>query len=283
MSDLVKARELENLKYLALFEELNERERQRVMEIRSEAGRRGTLISGATNRAIVKARVDKMRALIEDRIEMRKTLAIEFPELGSVQSLSELKVELDRSVENSFQGLRDSFAREARAANVDFLGSEAVFEDEKFQLKARITSGVGILEREVALDLHKSGAQGTKVSVSTGGGPAVVNMGAIYGHVQQVIGSVGDIGHQEFAAILARLAAAINETESLGAARAEYLEQVQFIAEQATVPEGSRRVGVVKAVLTGLRATLQDAANVAAILSLAGKSAAQYFGFQWPF
>ena len=113
-------------------------------------------------------------------------------------------------------------------------------------------------------------------------GPAIVNLGTICGDVQQVIGNVSETGHADLADVLRRLADAINTTEELGEERAAYLEQVRFIATEATSPAADRQVSVVRAVLLALRTSLQDTANVAAVLGVAGPLIAKYFGFHWP-
>jgi hypothetical protein len=133
------------------------------------------------------------------------------------------------------------------------------------------------------LNLHKKSEQPRSLSVNTGGGPAIVNVGEIYGNVQQVVGDVNHAGQPELAGLLGRLAAAINQAETLGDQRTEYLEQVGFIAKQVAANPEARQASVVKGVLLGLRAALQDVGAIAGILGLAGPTIAAYFGFQWPF
>jgi hypothetical protein len=85
MSDLTPAPELEKLRYIHLHEALNEEERNRVQQIKTDSAARGALQSGGTNRAITDARVQKVRALIDERISIRKTLAAEVPAIASGQ------------------------------------------------------------------------------------------------------------------------------------------------------------------------------------------------------
>ncbi len=118
--------------------------------------------------------------------------------------------------------------------------------------------------------------------MNTGGGPAIVNLGVVYGDVQQVISHVNETGQAELADALQQLAKAINQTETLAEERADLLQQLRFIAEQAVVPAQSRQTSLVKGVLAGLRARLQDVAAVAQILSVAGPIMGQHFGFPWP-
>jgi hypothetical protein len=282
MSDLRAAHELERLRYLHRIEELNEEERDRVQQIKATAAQKGYLRSGLLGLEITKARTEKVTALIDARIAIRKALVGEVPELGSEQPLDELQAELNATVQNAFSGLRDSFAREVAASGVVADAFGRMFEQETFELQARARREIEMLKREVALNLHKKSGKPASVSVHTGGGHAIVNLGEIYGDVQQVIGNIGE-SSQGLADVLRRLTEAINAAEQLGDERAAYMEQVRFIAKQAVAPSSDREVGVVKGVLSGLRASLQDVANVATVLVLAGPAIAQHFGFQWPF
>jgi hypothetical protein len=84
------------------------------------------------------------------------------------------------------------------------------------------------------IELKINNPSGGPVTVNTGGGPAIVSQGVIYGGVQQVIGTVGAIGQAELADALRKLADAIHAEDKLGDERAELLEQVGFLAEQST-------------------------------------------------
>ena len=121
------------------------------------------------------------------------------------------------------------------------------------------------------------------INVHTGGGPALINLGTIYGHVQQVIGDVTGAGYGEFAALLQQLADAINKAEELGDERKAYLEQLEFIAKEAAEPAEKRQASVVKGLFMGLRARLEDAAHVAEVMILVGPALAHHFGLTWPF
>jgi hypothetical protein len=104
----------------------------------------------------------------------------------------------------------------------------------------------------------------------------------IYGNVQQVIGKVGQTGDVDLEDLLSQLATAIRDTEGLGNNRATYLEQVQYIAEQAAKPEGQRKTSLVSGMFLGLQVSLQNMANLAQILTLVGPALAQHFDLNWP-
>jgi hypothetical protein len=280
LSDLKKARELEELRWFKDINRLNQVERERVEKIKAEAAARGTYQSVGTVRAVANARSEKMKSMIDARAEIRKMLAAEFPELGSETSINELLTGLNTTIENAFKAVYESvpgFSSPAIASAV-----AARDDQEVLQLKAYAKSEFEILKREIALNLHKKTERASGLSINTGGGHAVVNLGNIYGGVKQVINNVNQTGHLELAEGLQRLAAAINEAVDLGAGRADYLEQVRFIAEHATDPAEQRQSSVIKGLLSGLRAALQDTANVATVLSAVAPLIAQHFGFNWP-
>lgn len=278
-SDLAEARRLEMLRYMETLERLNEEEKRRVAEQDRKFAARGMYQSGARMKATLQARLDKIEALLTARIEARKDLARTVRELASPHELDALMSDISRTLDHVQlpPGISDPPDPLARKA----LESRTRLETE--QLRACARNRIEILKKEFALKLHDADAPRSSVSVHTGGGPALVNLGAIYGNVKQVIGKVDESGAEELAALLRQLADAINRAEDLGEARGEYLEQVQFIARQAAEPSGKRQVIVIKAVLVALRSTLQDAANAAQVLGLVGPAIARHFQIAWPF
>jgi hypothetical protein len=277
MSDLKKARELEQMRFCRLADDLNVEEQTRVAQINAEMAAKGAFHSGARIRTISNVRRDKIRRLIEARIKIRRDLCLDFPELCSEDSLKELLTELSSAVGNGFTALHEHLAPHMASAT----GRRR--DREEYQLRAYANSEIEILKAEVALSLYKKPDPGAPpVSVTAAGGPVVVNVGTIYGDVQQVIGNVEHSGHRELAALLARLASEIRNADALGSDRGGYLEQVQFVAEQATEPQERRKTSLVKGVFRGLQASLQAVANLGQILALVGPAVAQHFGFPWP-
>lgn len=279
MSDLQKAGELESLRYNDLVEKANLKEHQRVQEFQGSRGGRA-LRNGGTLKRIARIRAEKTEELILGRVAIRKDLAAEFPELGTEHALDALLADLEELVAREFRGLHlmPGLLKGSPLAQA----LERRDDQEVSRLNALARRQIEMLKREIALKLHKK-VPSDAVSVVTGGGPAIVNLGTIYGNVQQVIGNVSEGGYQELAELLQQLAKAINDTEALGQERVTYLEQVQFIASQAAQPVETRQPGVVKGLLAGLRAGLADAAHISHILVLVGPALAQHFGFPWPF
>jgi hypothetical protein len=279
VSDLQKARELENFRYTDLVEKASLKERQRVQEFRAAQNARGCLQSGATFRGIAKFRAERIEELILGRVAIRKDLAREFPELGSEDALNALIVDLERLVSLGFKGLHQTPGLQMEGVVANALQGQD--DQEVFRLNAFARRQVEMLKREISLNLHKK-VPASAVSVNTGGGAAIVNLGEIHGNVQQVIGTLNEAGQGELAGHLERLAAAIEADTESAEDRAAFLEQVRLIAEQASAAESDRNPHLVRGTLLGLRGALQHSANVAQILSVAGPIIAHHFGFHWP-
>jgi hypothetical protein len=224
-----------------------------------------------------------MAEIIDAQIATRRELIGTAPELGGNPELDSLLDSINKHI--------DSFANSplqypqltermlpGLAPALNRLQQQAVG-----RLRAQATGEIEILKREVRLNMHK-GVQQTP-TVQTGDGPVIVNLGAIYGNVQQVIGNVATAGgNEELAGLLNRLAEAINSAAELGPQRSAYLEQVKFIAEQASEGPGKRQPSsIVQAVFGSLRAGLQSAANISSIVGLVGPAIARHFGIPWPF
>jgi hypothetical protein len=279
-SDTETARELEHLRVMEMAERLGEEYRVESAAIERTLAANGHGLSGAVSRELNALAVRKARQYTDARIEIRKELSRDYPALSEGESIAVLAEDLKRSVALRFAGLRDHLNRRMAAAGVAVnLGRE--FEAEIFQLQAESTRKVEILKREIALNLHRP--TGAAVAVHTSGGPAIVNLGQIHGNVEQVVNSLDQTGSRELAAVLKEFMGAIERTVEISdAEKVERLEQLEFIAEQSIALPEHRKPGVVRVVFEGMRARLQDVANIAQIASVAGPLIAHHFGYKWP-
>lgn len=278
MSDLTKAEELEQLRVFGLITDLNAEEQAKIGEVNARMRSQGLSRSGPRLKALGDVRADKIRRLIDGRIKLRKELSSHVPELGSEECLNELLLQIKSTIANAFAGFHQSLDPGGLPPGVD---GPRLDDHHRGQLEAHARREIEALKREFALNFHakKSGPIGV---ISVHGGAAVINLGVIYGNVQQVIGKVGSEGYTELAGLLEQLASAISKTEALGNDRAAYLEQVQFIAEQASRPQNQRRASLVSGMFRGVQSGLQNVANLAQLAALLGPALAQHFGFQWP-
>lgn len=213
------AAKLETMRFSRLVEELNEQERTRVKQIDAEMAQRGLSNSGPRLQAISQARSDKIKQIIDGRIQIRKELCHGFPELCSDNSLTGLLTQLSAIIGNAFAGLRDNLGPQVATA------FQVRDQQEEYQLRAYANREIAILKEEIALKLHQKPAS-PPVSVTTLAGASVVNLGTIYGGVKQVIHAVDRAGLVDLANSLETLVSAIRDAEGLGFEQAAFLEQV---------------------------------------------------------
>jgi hypothetical protein len=158
MSDLSKARELEQLRFTELLNKLNIDERERVLAMNADFAARGLLHSGARMVALAKARMDKLQIVIEKRLEIRKDIARSFPELGTEIELDQLLAQFVQMLEYAASpppeappgAVRDALKRR--------------IEQDVYRLKAEAKIKVEILKRELALNLHKGDSPKTALT-----------------------------------------------------------------------------------------------------------------------
>ena len=285
MSEIQKARELEKDRFLRSMRHLTEEEMQKRELINSQMAARGAFNSGGRLQAFIGLRREKMQQIVKGLIDTRGELSRRVPELGSEHELKDLLKEITSNIRSSFSfehvfSVKD-IAAPAPLDSAIGKSLRRLCDNEASRLQALAKQEIDILKGEIALNLHRV-EKGTAVSVNTAGGPAVVNLGEIRGGIRQVVGTLNEAGQAELAAVLDKLSAAIEAADNLGGARQEYLEQVKFIAEQATAEPAARKGSIVKGLIANLRARLDDVANVAQILSVAGPVVAKHFGYPWP-
>src|SRR5262249_52982930 len=159
------------------------------------------------------------------RLDIRTSLALDFPELGTGTALDDLLDDIHRLIDGAFTNLYEAMGVGNTLGGT--VGKALQSRDGQGiqNLKAFARREIEILKREIALDLHKTPIG--PVSVSTAGGPALVNLGEIRGNIQQVVGTLNEASQAEIAGHLERLAAAIEASAELGDDRGAYMEQVQ--------------------------------------------------------
>jgi hypothetical protein len=225
--------------------------------------------SGDQLRSTLVIRAERIEQMIAGILNARRELAETVPALASEMQLNILA-----------SSIEDELSRLWLSPD---LGHQAIRHDvggEIVRLRTQMKHGTEAIGAEMALGPHRSGSHDGAVSVNTAGGPALVNLGVISGNAQQVIGTLNEAGHTELAAVLQQLATVIGEATALGhERRLEYLEQVKFIAERASAPPPERQASIVKSLFEGLRARLQDTANIAQVLTVAGPVLARHFGY----
>lgn len=279
MSDLQKARELELLRYRNALTGLRRDEQERIENL--QITRAGALYQPAAHQiAIAKFRIEALETAINTRINLRKPFAADYPELGADRDLedllSEMLLMLDAAAKASYDTSWDSLSGAVRDA------LKHRFEQGIGRLRGIAKEKIAILKLECALKSNDRKTQSTTtINVITSGGPTIANLGEVRGNIQQVVGALKDNGQTEIAGVLARLEEAIANDTSLAEGRLAYLDQVQFMAEQAVEPPEKRLPSRVQGALLGLPPALAVSADIAQVISVAGPAIALYFGFQW--
>jgi hypothetical protein len=253
VSNTEKALKLEQDRLNKLLIELNKKENDRVTYIKVTAAARGVLSSDGTIRAIADVRSEKFRRLVSGAIRLRRQLVEKFPELGAEASVDQLSAKVTNLIENIFSGVAAFMPLNPEAARA----VESKYEHDSLVLQEEAKHQFNMFKQEIALT------------------------GPVFGGVHRTLKFMGQTGLGELAESLQQLASAISTASDLGDERGVYLEQLDFVARQAMEPQRSRQVSLVKGVVVGLRASLQDAGNIGQILSVAEPAIARHFGFNW--
>ena len=283
MTDLEQARSVEAVRLQKVLRELESQQEARLSRIEAEMSRRGLQNSDARLRAIFEAQLERLNQVIQQRIEIRKELVRNYPELGSPSELNHLNQLIDADV----------MVLRAECKKLSLIAPPEVFAD----LHARAHDGIEVLKREMAIhvpvkpklpafSLSLSHGNGMKVSAaipSTGSvarsAPPVGSLDAVSRKLDEVIGDLEE-RNQQLADALRRLAAVIQQAKQLPDERTIYLEQVQFLAEQAARVAVLRRVSIVKGIMVALRADLDEVPSVVQALRTALPLLVSHFGIK---
>jgi hypothetical protein len=177
MSDqnLKDARELEELQFNKRLQILIEERRKRDAAIDAEMTRRGLYRSGPRGTAILGSQARFTHDLVDGAISARRELAARFPALGSPAELEALRVKVQKWVD----GFGKPHVPQGAAEDTIQRAMAPGRQQEAYRLSAHRKSEIEILKREFSLNLHQKPTPGPTVSVNTGGGPAIVNLGQV--------------------------------------------------------------------------------------------------------
>lgn len=289
MSDLERARSLEEGRYRKALTQLDAQHELRISRIDAEMSRRGLQHTDARLRVVLEARLEHLNAAIANRVAIRREMIRSCPELGSPPELNHLAGLILEDVTNL----------QAECQKCGPIMAPEIFDG----LLARAREGIDDLKRETSLQLRLRpkppaifadkhhvpaaavGAGFLRTTAparptATAAGAALNSFDAIYRKVQETIGDL-EGRNLKLAAGLRQLAGAIRESAKLGDERSIYLEQVQFLAEQAARAAVLRRIGVVKGILVSLRSGLNNVPDVAPAWRAASPLLVSHFGIKW--
>ena len=275
--------------------ELETQQELRLSRIEAEMARRGLQNSDARLHAIFEVHLDRLNQVIQHRISIRKDLVRNYPQLGSPAELSHLHEIIQADVRN----LRAECRKHSLVAPPEvFAEVHARAQAGIERLKQEIPSPVRMQPKLPALSLNISHSSAGKSDGHAAARPisgsasigvvaratqtpatATLTPDALSRKVDEVIGDVEE-RNQQLANALRRLATAIQQAKHLPDDRTVYLEQVQFLAEQAARVAVLRRVSVVKGIMVALRTDLDEVPSVVVALRAAFPFLASHFGIR---
>lgn len=277
------------------LQELETQQELRLSRIEAEMARRGLQNSDARLHAIFEVHLDRLNQVIQQRILIRKDLVRNYPELGSTAELNHLQEVIQADV----RILRAECRKHSLVAPPEvFAEVHARAQAGIERLKQEIPTPVRMQPKLPALSLSISHDNRAKTDVRAAARPAVgiASVGAVAYSAQtpsapalapdtlsrKVDEVIGDLEerNQQLANSLRRLATAIQQAKQLPDERTIYLEQVQFLAEQAARVAVLRRVSVVKGIMVALRTDLDEIPSVVVSLRAAFPLLASHFGIR---
>ena len=295
LTDLEQARSVEAVRFQKALRELETQQELRLSRLEAEMARRGLQNSDARLHAIFEVHLDRLNQVIQHRISIRKDLVRNYPELGSPAELNYLHEIIQADVRN----LRAECRKHSLVAPPEvFAEVHARAQAGIDRLKQEMPSPVRMQPRLPAFSLNMSHSTGGKGDARAAARPAAgstplgvvarspltaetpaLTPDALSRKVEEVIGDLEERNHQ-LANALRRLATAIQQAKQLPDDRTVYLEQVQFLAEQAARVAVLRRVSVVKGIMVALRTDLDEVPSVVVALRATFPFLASHFGIR---
>ena len=282
--DLQEARAIEAERIKKALDELELQQKLQMSRIDAEMSRRGLQQSDARLQAILEARLERLHQLIQHRINIRKEMIRKCPELASVAELN---------------ALTESIHADVIKLQSEWQKCLIVPVDVFAEMHARVRDGVGAIKREIASQIPmKPKLPSLSVTISPidtarADNHPSVQPAAMAAMPAGSIGEVSDVSRKleeglgdlkernpHFAEALGQLGVAIRESKGLADKRVVYLEQIQFIAEQATRLPVLRRISVVKGLVVALHAGLSELPSISPALNHAVVLIESHFGLK---
>jgi hypothetical protein len=205
-------------------------------------------------------KIASLRRNVEARLGLREEYGQNEPALLTNEVLAQLGSELETFINN---------------ATKDDPRSLADAGDIKATIKARIAKLA--LKRK----WWQMSDQSKTINVTLHNSPgAVVNVDSIVSHIQTNAQAIAQQGGQQFADAISKLAEEIRKSTELGETRAEALQNIEVLSDQAKLPAGERKTGVIKSIYLGLSTALTLANTAATAWHTYGPIIAEYFNIK---
>jgi hypothetical protein len=204
--------------------------------------------------------------------------------MASKDQLARLRQEIERMIDTQWANLHIGVARYCGGPSVEREARQHLDSGQwagtPMVAKTLAARELGILEHEASLGVAAAMAQSVTISIQ-GSTVAALNLGTVMGNIEATVATLQQ-GDPEMAAALRTLIEAVAADESLGGQRRDVIESLIQVGEEATKPEGQRRIGLVKTLLGGVAAVLSYAPKVAQIWQSFGPVVTRHFGLPWP-
>jgi len=267
--NLQNVKALENARYMELFSQNAEMVARKTEASRMELAHRGMSNSGVAGKQFVDIRVEGFEEFLGRVIELRREMITLAPELGSQYELDQLKSKLNHHADALPNSIRTFISQQPRGGGkIEITGQLPIMAT---TLKAKIAQKIDIVLKENRVQRKPSGT----IHIAAGPG-AIVNFGDVTNSIQSTLNKIGGAG--ELTKALKELVEAIQASDELSDhKKAEVLESVEFVANQAAVdPAQRQKPNIIQTVWNGLGTTLANAANLAKIYDVAGHALSAY-------
>ncbi len=202
---------------------------------------------------LVKAEIERIRKLVRVGCDLRREMSKMFPELASAQHLNALRDRLHARIDAEWADIPDRLGSytAGREQPTMWLDSK-YYKHTPRELKTEVTRELANIADEVTLGMLKPTPSGSSIVVNiTGGIVAGINLGAIAGDMNAAINTFQGPGGEALAQAIKQVTEAVATDTSLSPeARAEAIETLTAITQEAALPPERRKRHLVRSLIT---------------------------------
>jgi hypothetical protein len=245
--------DLEKLKYNQLADEkrIAFEEKRRLLALRP-------MQPAGILQSIVKEWRNYLNELANGRIDIRRELALTEPTLASDDQLEKLMIEIERIVpsQNQRHEMLRHFAggQQVPPGVLQAIAERWQREDSSIISSAR--NRIGQLKIEVRQGLHRLAPHQMKVEINNST-VHQLNLGTILGDMNNSVTTLAQGGHGDVAAALKEFTERVASSDDSALSKRDVVENLAFISQQAALPAGERRQGLLKAALSHVQTAVQ--------------------------
>lgn len=219
------------------------------LRIRGEFASRGLGASGMVVGALIELQIDRLRKLVQAAVDIRREMSATVPELASPEQLAILRDRLHGVIDAQWTHLAGTLRQYGYTDDVPRILGSAQYDSTTLSLKSEADRGLRNVEDAYALGMLRPSGNGSIVINITGtvGG---LNLGAIAGDMNAVVNAFGGQEGQALAQAIKRVTEAVAaDNSSSPEERAEAIETLAAITDEAARPPERRRLHLVRALI----------------------------------